>query len=138
MAEPMVQVPVSLIERLLGNRTTDDLAELRALFPQPTQECGVCGRQYPADDPRDTCPVCWPGFGEYADTGVVTEQHIADVVLALFPQPFDSVSSSSPEGTPAVQHEETPLTSGAEPPRSAAPPSIAEQPTTNAEPGADR
>lgn len=36
-----------------------------ALLPQPTQECGVCGRQYPADDPHDTCPVCWPGFGEH-------------------------------------------------------------------------
>ncbi len=42
-----------------------------ALLSQPTptaestQTCGVCGRKYPASDTRDTCPVCWPGFGEY-------------------------------------------------------------------------
>jgi hypothetical protein len=48
----------------LREKVTD---AVRALFSQPTpmQECGVCGRRYPAADTRSTCPVCWPGFGEH-------------------------------------------------------------------------
>lgn len=45
VAEPTVPVPVSLIERLLGNRTTDTWNELRALLSQPTPsaEPPMCG-----------------------------------------------------------------------------------------------
>jgi hypothetical protein len=63
--------PQSAIIHIIGR----DMSPLRAkvvnavlaLFAQPTpmQECGVCGRHYPAADTRSTCPVCWPGFGEY-------------------------------------------------------------------------
>ncbi|WP_284761533.1 hypothetical protein [Curtobacterium sp. MEB011] len=41
--EPTVQVPVSLIERLLGNRTTDTWNELRALLSQPTPSAVLTG-----------------------------------------------------------------------------------------------
>jgi hypothetical protein len=62
-----------------------------ALFPQstPMQECGVCGRHYPASDTRSTCPVCWPGFGEYgqqaAPIGVATERDLYDRYLDSYP-----------------------------------------------------
>lgn len=67
--EPTVQVPVSLINRLLGNRTTDDLAELRALLVQPTPSATLIPvsliQNAPHDDwcgarkfPRRECD-CW-------------------------------------------------------------------------------
>jgi hypothetical protein len=48
------------------NRILDAVDEALAQpAPSAEQTCGVCGRQYPADDERDTCHVCWPGFGEH-------------------------------------------------------------------------
>ncbi|PZE92504.1 hypothetical protein [Curtobacterium sp. MCBD17_008] len=55
------------IERPVLTAAVDELlAAGEFQDPQPMQECGVCGRNYSASDTRDTCPVCWPGFGEYA------------------------------------------------------------------------
>jgi hypothetical protein len=67
----MVPVPVSLIERLLGNRTTDTLNELRALLSQPTPSaehevgCHACLNR---DDAQCNCraPAAPPSIADMA------------------------------------------------------------------------